>query len=172
MSADVLVETNSGLAFVMGRVGKMAGFSDALPRGYWLALNNATSQWQLCASSNLLASGSATILTNSWYNLRLAMQGVSLRCYVDNVLVTNVTDTTYGSGMAGLGCGGWYGAQFDNFTLGELHPGTGFNLALAATASASSVWQDDPTYAASMANDGGSGNALEHGLSDGRHRMA
>ena len=81
------------------------------------------------------------------------MQGASLRCYVDNVLVTNVTDTTYVSGMAGLGCGGWYGAQFDNFILRQLHSDD-FDLALAATASASSVWQNDPTYAAGMANDG------------------
>ena len=154
MSADVLIETNGGSAFVMGRVGSVPGFSDALPRGYWLALNNATAQWELHASSNLLASGAATVPTNSWHNLRLAMQGNSLGCYVDGVLVTNFTDSTYSSGMAGMGCGGWYGAQFDNFTLRRLHRGNNFNFALAATASASSVWQNDPTYAASMANDG------------------
>ena len=41
VSANVLIETNGGVAFVMGRVGSVPGFSDALPRGYWLALNNA-----------------------------------------------------------------------------------------------------------------------------------
>ena len=41
VSADVLIETNGGLVFVQGRVGSVPGFSDALPRGYWLALNNA-----------------------------------------------------------------------------------------------------------------------------------
>jgi galactosylceramidase len=151
-SADVLIETNGGFAFVMGRVGSVPGFSDPLPRGYWLVLNNATAQWELHSSSNLLVAGAAAIPANTWHNLRLAMQGNSLRCYVDGELVTNVTDYSYTSGMAGLGCG-WHGAQFDNFTLRRLHR-TGLNLALAATASASSVWQNDLTYAASMANDG------------------
>jgi len=153
VSADVLIETNGGLAFIMGRVGSVPGFSNPQPLGYWLALNNATSQWQLYASSNLLAAGAANIPTNTWHNLRLAMQGTLLGCYVDQVLVTNIMDSTYVSGVAGLGCGGWYGAQFDNFILRQLH-NTDFDLALAATASASSVWQNDPTYAASMANDG------------------
>jgi galactosylceramidase len=152
VSADMLIETNGGFAFVMGRVGKVPGFSDALLRGYWFALNNATAQWELHSSSNLLVAGAATIGTNAWHNLRLAMQGSSLRCYVDGALVTNVTDYTYASGMAGMGCG-WHGAQFDNFIVRRLHQ-AGLSLGQAATASASSVWQNDPTYAASMANDG------------------
>jgi hypothetical protein len=156
VDADVLVETNGGLAFIMGRVGSVPGFGDPLPRGYWLALNNAASQWQLYASSNLLASGAANFATNEWHNLRIAMQGTSLRCYVDHVLVTNLTDYNFSSGMSGLGCGGWYGAQFDNFTVRQLHSDD-FDLSLSATASASSVWQNSPVYAAGMANDGNPG---------------
>jgi hypothetical protein len=116
VSADVLIETNGGVAFVMGRVGKGAGFWDATPRGYWLALNNASAQWELHASSNLLASGAANIAANSWHNLRLAMRGASLGCYVDGAEVTNLIDSTYSSGVAGIGCG-WHDAQFDNFTV-------------------------------------------------------
>ena len=152
VSANVLIETNGGFVFVMGRVGSVPGFSDPLPRGYWLALNNATAQWELHSSSNLLVSGAAAIPTNTWHQLRLAMQGNSLRCYVDGVLVTNVMDYAYSSGMAAIGCG-WHGAQFDNFVVRRLHR-AGLSLAPAATATASSVWQNDPTYAASMANDG------------------
>jgi hypothetical protein len=124
VSADVLIETNGGLAFVMGRLGKMQGFSDALPRGYWLALNNATAQWELYAASNLLASGAMNVATNTWHNLRLAMQDSSLRCYVDDTLVTNFADSAYSSGLAGLGCG-WHGAQFANFTLRPLRRPSG-----------------------------------------------
>ena len=153
VSVDTLIETNGGLVFVMGRAGKMQGFSEPVPNAYWLALNNAAGQWQLYASSNLLAAGAAGATTNVWHNLRLAMQGVSLRCYVDGTLVTNFTDSTYTSGLAGIGCG-WGGAQFDNFAVNTVHRGTGYNLALTATASASSIWQDDSDYAASMANDG------------------
>jgi hypothetical protein len=119
--ADVLIETNGGIAFVMGRVRSVPGFTDPLPRGYWLALNNATAQWELHSSSNLLASGAATVPTNSWHNLRLAMRGSLLNCYVDGALMTNLTDSTYASGMAGVGCG-WHGAQFDNFTLTATAP--------------------------------------------------
>jgi hypothetical protein len=108
------------------------------------------------SAASLLASGAASIATNSWHTLRLAMRGDSLRCYVDGTLVTNFTDSTYSSGMAGIGCG-WHGAQFDNFTLRRLRRDD-FNFALGATASASSFWQDDPTYAASMANDGTMGS--------------
>ncbi len=116
VSADVLTETNSGHAFVMGRLGKMPGFSDAVPRGYWLALDGASRQWALHASSNLLASGTANFPPDTWHHLRLAMRGASLRCYVDGALVTNLMDSTYRCGLAGIGCG-WHGAQFDNFTL-------------------------------------------------------
>jgi hypothetical protein len=122
VSADVLIETNGGSAFVMGRIGRGAGFSEATPRGYWLALNNASARWELHASSNLLASGTASVALNSWHNLRLAMQGTSLRCYVDGTPATNFVDATYSSGLAGVGCG-WHGAQFDNFTLRRLHRG-------------------------------------------------
>ncbi|MGH7978881.1 MAG: lamin tail domain-containing protein, partial [Limisphaerales bacterium] len=137
-----------------GRVGNVPGFSNPLPGGYWLALNNGASQWQLYASTNLLASGPVSFPANTWHNLRLAMEGASLRCYVDNILVTNITDHTYSSGMSGLGCGGWYGAQFDNFTLRQLHSDD-FDLSPGATAGASSVWQNDyADYGPALANDG------------------
>jgi len=153
VSEDVLIETNGGSAFIMGRVGSVPGFTNPLPDGYWLALNNAAFQWQLYASTNLIAWGAANASVQVWHNLRLAMHGSSLSCYIDQTLVTNIVDFSYASGMAGLGCGGWYGAEFDNFTLRQLHGGN-IDLALSATASASSVWQNDPTYSAGMVNDG------------------
>ena len=128
VSADVLIETNNGLVFVMGRVGSVPGFSDAVPRGYWLALNTGSSDWELHSSSNLLATGSATVTANTWHNLRLAMMGSVLSCYLDGTLVTNVTDFSYTFGLAGIGCG-WHGAQFDNFTVRQLHRGS-FNFGL------------------------------------------
>jgi len=151
VTADVLVETNNGNAFVMGRVGKLPGFSDAIPRCYWLALNSGTSEWELHSFTNLLAFGSGAFPANSWHSLRLAMRGTSLSCYVDGTLVTNVSDSAYSSGMAGVGCG-WHAAQFDNFTVRQLHKGA-FNLAPSGAATASSVWQSDSTYAPSRAID-------------------
>lgn len=149
VSSDVLIETNSGFDFVMGRVGSVPGFSNPVPLGYWLALNNASGDWELHCASNLLASGAASFPSNTWHNLRLAMRGSSLSCYVDGTLVTNLNDYTFAGGLAGIGCG-WHGAQFDNFIVRTLHQGA-LNLAPSAAASASSIWSSD--YAASYAND-------------------
>jgi hypothetical protein len=150
VASDVLIETNSGLDFVMGRVGSVPGFSNPMPLGYWLSLNNSLGAWQLYAATNLLASGPASFPSNTWHNLRLAMRGSSLACYVDGALVTNMVDFSCSSGLAGIGCG-WHGAQFDNFTVRGLHSGA-MNLSLGAVASASSIWSSD--YTAAMANDG------------------
>jgi hypothetical protein len=119
-ASDVLIETNRGFDFVMGRVGRVPGFANPIPLGYWLALNNASNDWELHSASNLLAFGAAAFPANTWHNLRLSMRGSSIRCYVDGSLATNLTDHSYSSGLAGIGCG-WHGAQFDNFTVRTLH---------------------------------------------------
>jgi galactosylceramidase len=150
VASDILIETNNGFDFVMGRVGSVPGFSNPVPLGYWLALNNSSNDWELHSASNLLASGPATFPSNSWHNLRLSMRGSSISCFVDGSLVTNVTDYSFSSGLAGIGCG-WHGAQFDNFIIRSLHLGA-LNLAPSAVASASSIWSS--AYAASYANDG------------------
>ncbi len=148
--SQVLIETNSGFDFVMGRVGSVPGFSNPVPLGYWLALNNSSNHWELHYASNLLASGPATFPSNTWHNLRLSMRGSSISCFVDGSLVTNLIDYSCSSGLAGIGCG-WHGAQFDNFTVRGLHMGAQ-NLALGAVASASSVWSSG--YVPAYANDG------------------
>ncbi len=150
VASDVLIETNGGFDFVMGRVGSVPGFSSPIPLGYWLALNNSSNDWELHSATNLLASGPATFPSDTWHNLRLSMRGSSISCFVDGLLVTNLNDYSFSSGLAGIGCG-WHGAQFDNFTVRSLHLGA-LNLALSAVASASSIWSSD--YAASYANDG------------------
>jgi hypothetical protein len=146
----VLIETNGGLAFVMGRISSVPGFSNPIPLGYWLALNNAAGDWELHGATNLIASGPASFPSNTWHNLRLSMRGSAIACYVDGTLVSNVTDFTYSTGLAGIGCG-WHAAQFDNFTVRGLHSGA-MNLAPGAVASASSIWSS--AYTAAMANDG------------------
>jgi galactosylceramidase len=122
VASDVLIETNNGFDFVMGRVGNVPGFSNPVPLGYWLALNSLSNDWELHAASHLLASGAAVFPSNAWHNLRLAMRGNSISCYVDGSLVTNLSDYSFSRGLAGIGCG-WHGAQFDNFAIRTLrHP--------------------------------------------------
>ena len=151
VAASVLCESGSGTVFVMGRISAVPGFSSATPDCYWLALNVAANQWELHAGTKLVASGAANVTANIWHVLRLQMIGTLLTCIVDGVKVATISDNTYDNGMAGLGCGGWYGAQFDDFALRPVHDGS-FNLALSATATASSTWNS--SYSASKANDG------------------
>lgn len=117
--ADVLSETNRGRVFVLGRVGAVPGFTDPVPRGYWLALDGSRDQWDLHAGTNLLASGEIHLDLKTWHQLKLAMGGPHLRCFVDGQCVREVDDATYPAGMAGLGCG-WHGAQFDHFQVQPL----------------------------------------------------
>ena len=153
VSANVLLETN-GLAYVMGRIANVPGFNSPTPNGYWLLANSQSGIWELHAASNTIATGSVSFPTNVWHLLQLAFKGSSLSCYLNGTLLTNVTDSTFSSGMAGMGCG-WHAAQFDNFLVRRMHRGPLANLALTAIASASSTWQADPiTYAPGKANDG------------------
>lgn len=152
VSSEVFIETN-GFAFVMGRIGGIAGWSDVRPPGYWLKVDSAAGRWELRTVSNVLASGNMAIAANQWHRLRLSMVGDSIRAWVNNVQVAEVTDATHTSGLAAIGCG-WHHARFDNFAIRQAHRGTSGNLGLGATASASSFYQNDPTYAAGKANDG------------------
>jgi galactosylceramidase len=154
VSVDFLLETN-GFAYLLGRVANVPGFGTPTPNGYWLAVSSVPGAWELHNASGIIASGSATVATNTWHQLRLSMRGSTIGCYLDGILLANITDGTYASGMAGLGCG-WHGAQFDNFSVRRLHRGPVSNLALTATATASSFWQSDSAYGPAKANDGDS----------------
>lgn len=148
-SAEVLLETN-GTAYLFGRIANVPGFSDPTPRGYWLKADSSGA-WRLLAYTNTLASGSVTFATNVWNKLRLTFKGSAIKGYINGSLVADVSDATYASGLAGIGSGR-HGAQFDNFFVAAGHRGVG-NLAPAATATASSYYQNDPAYDATKVND-------------------
>jgi hypothetical protein len=148
-STEVLLETN-GTAYLFGRIADVPGFSDPTPRGYWLKADSSGT-WQLLAYTNTLASGSVTFATNVLNKLRLTFKGSTIKGFINGNLVVDVTDGTYAAGLAGIGCGR-HGAQFDNFFVAAGHRGVG-NLAPSATATASSYYQNDPTYNAAKAND-------------------
>jgi hypothetical protein len=150
VSTEVLLETN-GAAFLYGRIASVPGFSDATPRGYWLKANS-TGTWELHNYSNTLASGTVSFPTNAWHRLKLSFAGSNIKALINGAIVADVQDGLHARGLAGIGCGR-HGARFDNVFIAGRHRGPA-NLAPGATASASSVWQDDSTYAADMANDG------------------
>ncbi|HVV00307.1 MAG TPA: discoidin domain-containing protein, partial [Verrucomicrobiae bacterium] len=140
----------SGFVSVFGRIGSIPGFHDAAPKGYWLTVTNGAGGWQLHTADGVIASGSSDFALNAWHRIKLAFSGQNIKAYLDGVLLADLEDSTYPSGMAGFGCG-WHSADFDNVIVLPRHSGP-LNLARAATASASSTWSAD--YSASMANDG------------------
>jgi hypothetical protein len=150
VSTDVLLETN-GAAYLYGRIVGIPGFSDPTPRAYWLKVNSSGS-WELHSFTNTLASGSAGFPTNVWHRLKLSFTGNNIKASLNGIIVADVEDGSFASGLVGLGCGR-HGAKFDNFFVAPRHRGAE-NLAPAATATASSVWQNDSTYAANKVNDG------------------
>ncbi len=121
VSADVLLE-QPGHVVLMGRYTSQTRNPGAFNAyefqvtngGNWSILRNSTS-----GSATTLASGNATALgTNSWHTLSLGFQGSTITAQIDHNTVGTVTDSTYNSGLAGLGVSGWQNAQFDNFSVG------------------------------------------------------
>jgi Glycosyl hydrolase family 59/Ricin-type beta-trefoil lectin domain len=69
-----------------------------------------------------LASGTTGALgTDSWHTLSLTMQGSVISASINGTQVGSVTDTSYQSGIAGIGVVGYQTDQFDNLSI---TPGT------------------------------------------------
>ncbi|AVT36379.1 family 16 glycoside hydrolase [Plantactinospora sp. BB1] len=72
---------------------------------YYLALrsNNTVELKRLSGgSSTTLDTASVTVGLNNWYTLRLDVSGSSLRGYVNGTLLTEGTDSSYGTGRIGV----------------------------------------------------------------------
>lgn len=70
-----------------------------------------------------LASAPAAVPTGTWATLRLEAFGTTLRGFLDNVQVVTATDSTFGSGRAGVSTH-YAGAAFDDVLVTDT-PGTG-----------------------------------------------
>jgi hypothetical protein len=94
---------------------------------YLLRASN-TGAWSIDKSTTsgtitTLASGSVSALgTGSWHTLSLAMQGSVISASIDGTKVGSVTDSSYQTGLAGIGVTGYQTDQFDNLNI---TPGTG-----------------------------------------------
>jgi hypothetical protein len=94
---------------------------------YLLRASN-TGAWSIDKSTTsgtitALASGSVSALgTDSWHTLSLTMQGSVISASIDGAKVGSVTDSSYQTGLAGIGVTGYQTDQFDNL---KITPGTG-----------------------------------------------
>jgi galactosylceramidase len=98
--------------------------------------------WSLYSmpEGTMLGGAGISFAPNSWHNLKLRCLGPQITVLVDGKQVLQTLDICHETGSAGLGTGGWYEADFDNF---EIKPITEpapvlTNLALGAQVSASS----------------------------------
>ena len=94
---------------------------------YLLRASN-TGAWSIDKSTTsgtitTLASGTVSALgTGSWHTLSLTMQGSAISASIDGTKVGSVTDSSYQTGLAGIGVTGYQTDQFDNLNI---TPGTG-----------------------------------------------
>ncbi|TMR94785.1 pectate lyase family protein [Nonomuraea basaltis] len=66
-----------------------------------------------------LATAAAGVTAGTWYTLRLEAFGTTLRGFVDNVQVVSATDSSFGSGRAGL-AGYYASASFDDVLVTDV----------------------------------------------------
>jgi hypothetical protein len=107
---------------LLGRAGTQRAETVADINEYYLQLSN-TGAWSIVRNSSsgtltTLASGTVTAPgTGTWHNLALTFNGSSITAAIDGKTVGSVTDSTYSSGMVGLGTSGYQTGQFDNLSV-------------------------------------------------------
>jgi hypothetical protein len=121
VSADALM-SSAGAVQLLGRVGGQDAFSPANINDYYLQLSS-TGAWSIVRNSKsggltTLASGTVTAPgTGTWQHLALTFNGGSISAAINGTTVGTVTDSSYASGMVGLGTSGYQTDQFDNLSV-------------------------------------------------------
>ena len=126
VAADVLLQ-QAGAVQLMGRAGWQHSFGPAGIDDYYLQVSN-TGAWSIVRNNTsdtltTLASGTVSALgTGTWHHLALTLNGKSISAAIDGTTVGTVTDSTYSSGMIGLGVDGYQTDQFDNLSVSAAGP--------------------------------------------------
>ena len=121
VSASALM-TQAGAVQLLGRVGPQQGFSPANIDDYYLQLSN-TGAWSIVRNSTsgtltTLASGTVTAPgLNTWQQLSLTFNGAAISAAINGTTVGTVTNSSYASGMVGLGTSGYQTDQFSNLSV-------------------------------------------------------
>ncbi len=121
VSADALME-QAGAVQLLGRVGTMEAFSPADINDYYLQLSN-TGAWSIVRNSTsgtltTLASGTVSAPgLNTWQQLSMTFNGNSISAAINGTTVAAVTNSSYASGMIGLGTDGYQTDQFSDLSV-------------------------------------------------------
>jgi hypothetical protein len=107
----------------------MAAFDPAAINDYYLQLSN-TGAWSIVRNSTsgtltTLASGTVTAPgLDTWQQLSLTFDGDSISAAINGTTVGTVTDSTYASGMIGLGTDGYQTDQFSDLSVTQVGSST------------------------------------------------
>lgn len=151
---EVRCDARAQAGRVVRLVGRVSRHEHNQGLGYALSVGT-DGQWalSLMPGGESLASGSVAFTADTWHVLTLRCNGPQITASVDGTQVARVVNLACSSGMAGVGAGGWYDAEFDNLQVNPLNePALALeNLARRAKATASSVWSNE--YEADRIND-------------------
>jgi Glycosyl hydrolase family 59/Ricin-type beta-trefoil lectin domain/Glycosyl hydrolase family 59 central domain len=120
VSADAMME-QAGAVQLLGRVGTMAAFAPADINDYYLQLSN-TGAWSIgrnSTSGTLTTLASGTVAApglDTWQALSLTFNGHTISAAINGTTVGTVTDSSYASGMIGLGTDGYQTDQFSDLS--------------------------------------------------------
>ena len=114
LSADVYIET-SGAVSLHGRIGTIPGDNSDDPPGYTLRVRDSGA-WELKSFKTVLVTGTTAFSANQWHHLALSFRGTTIAGYADSKPLFTITDSSYSSGLAGLGSG-WNFAQFGHLDI-------------------------------------------------------
>ncbi len=121
VSADTYME-QAGAVQLLGRVGGQTAFDAAEINDYYLQLSN-TGAWEIYKNSTsgtitTLASGTVTAPgTDTWNTLALTFDGSTITAAINGTTVGSATDSSYSSGMVGLGTDGYQTDQFGDLSV-------------------------------------------------------
>jgi hypothetical protein len=121
VAADVYL-AQPGAVQLIGRAGWQHSFGPAGINDYYLQVSN-TGAWSIIKNNTsdtltTLASGTVAALgTGAWHHLALTLNGSTISASIDGVTVGSATDSSYSSGMIGLGVNGYQTDQFDNLSV-------------------------------------------------------
>jgi len=114
VSSDILLE-EPGYARVMGRVSRVT--IDGQINGYQLYLyDNGNWKMKYATTKASLDSGKIEVGLKKWNNLKMIFNGNVITCLIDNKKVSEVTDTRFVAGMAGIG-NNYNKGLYDNFEI-------------------------------------------------------
>ncbi|NOU72738.1 family 43 glycosylhydrolase [Paenibacillus sp. LMG 31458] len=120
-AADYAIEARVKLTDGGAYPGIVARYTDA--SNYYMFRVNKTSEARVELSKNV--AGTSTMLaaavpfasvSNKWYTLKMVLKGTSIRCFIDDVLVFDVTDSKWTTGKVGFRTK-WGLAQFDDVKI-------------------------------------------------------